>query len=99
MSPAYCRRSGRSHIPTGISTWPYNMFRLAGILQGIMGRVKERHRGQRAPRWNRVSVPGHGRAGWRRSKDLRTIRKRLPRRTQRTRRKGKERKHARVSIH
>jgi len=37
----YCRRSGRS----GIANWDfylaYNMFRLAGILQGIMGRVKD----------------------------------------------------------
>ena len=36
---AYCRRTGR----TGIQHWDYymayNMFRLAGILQGIMGRV------------------------------------------------------------
>jgi aminoglycoside phosphotransferase (APT) family kinase protein len=37
----YCNRTGRS----GISNWDfylaYNMFRLAGILQGIMGRVKD----------------------------------------------------------
>jgi aminoglycoside phosphotransferase (APT) family kinase protein len=37
----YCRRTGRS----GIANWDfylaYNMFRLAGILQGIMGRVKD----------------------------------------------------------
>jgi aminoglycoside phosphotransferase (APT) family kinase protein len=38
---AYCKRTGR----TGIANWDfymaYNMFRLAGILQGIMGRVKD----------------------------------------------------------
>jgi len=38
---AYCRRTGRE----GIANWDfymaYNMFRLAGILQGIMGRVKD----------------------------------------------------------
>jgi aminoglycoside phosphotransferase (APT) family kinase protein len=38
---AYCKRTGRS----GIGNWDfymaYNMFRLAGILQGIMGRVKD----------------------------------------------------------
>jgi aminoglycoside phosphotransferase (APT) family kinase protein len=38
---AYCRRTGRD----GIANWDfymaYNMFRLAGILQGIMGRVKD----------------------------------------------------------
>ena len=37
----YCRRTNR----TGIANWDfymaYNMFRLAGILQGIMGRVKD----------------------------------------------------------
>ena len=37
----YCRRTGRG----GIEHWDfylaYNMFRLAGILQGIMGRVKD----------------------------------------------------------
>ena len=36
---AYCRRTGRA----GIANWDYymayNMFRLAGICQGIMGRV------------------------------------------------------------
>ena len=38
---AYCRRTGRD----GIANWDfymaYNMFRLAAILQGIMGRVRE----------------------------------------------------------
>ena len=38
---AYCRRSGRSHIPNRDFYMAYNMFRLAGILQGIMGRVKD----------------------------------------------------------
>ena len=38
---AYCRRSGRSHIPNWDFYLAYNMFRLAGILQGIMGRVKD----------------------------------------------------------
>jgi aminoglycoside phosphotransferase (APT) family kinase protein len=37
----YCSRTGRS----GIANWDfylaYNMFRLAGILQGIMGRVTD----------------------------------------------------------
>jgi aminoglycoside phosphotransferase (APT) family kinase protein len=38
---AYCRRTGRA----GLAHWDiymvYNMFRIAGILQGIMGRVKD----------------------------------------------------------
>ncbi|MEO8157478.1 MAG: phosphotransferase [Betaproteobacteria bacterium] len=36
---AYCRRTGRDHIPNWDFYMAYNMFRLAGILQGIMGRV------------------------------------------------------------
>jgi len=38
---AYCRRTGRDHIPHWDFYMAYNMFRLAGILQGIMGRVKD----------------------------------------------------------
>ena len=38
---AYCRRTGREHIPNWDFYMAYNMFRLAGILQGIMGRVKD----------------------------------------------------------
>jgi len=40
---AYCRRTGRAPIPAG--DWEYyiifNMFRLAGILQGIMSRAQQ----------------------------------------------------------
>ncbi|MBI1394886.1 MAG: phosphotransferase [Betaproteobacteria bacterium] len=35
----YCRRTGRTGIPDWDFYIAYNMFRLAGILQGIMGRV------------------------------------------------------------
>lgn len=38
---AYCRRTGRTGIPNWDFYMAYNMFRLAGILQGIMGRVKD----------------------------------------------------------
>ena len=38
---AYCRRTGRDPIPNWDFYMAYNMFRLAGILQGIMGRVKD----------------------------------------------------------
>ncbi len=38
---AYCRRTGRGDIPHWDFYMAYNMFRLAGILQGIMGRVKD----------------------------------------------------------
>jgi aminoglycoside phosphotransferase (APT) family kinase protein len=36
---AYCRRTGRDGIPNLEWYLAYNMFRLAGILQGIMGRA------------------------------------------------------------
>ena len=38
---AYCRRTGRDGIPNLEFYMAYNMFRIAGILQGIMGRVKD----------------------------------------------------------
>ena len=38
---AYCKRTARSGIPNWDFYMAYNMFRLAGILQGIMGRVKD----------------------------------------------------------
>jgi aminoglycoside phosphotransferase (APT) family kinase protein len=38
---AYCRRTGRAHIEHWDYYMAYNMFRLAGIVQGIMGRVVE----------------------------------------------------------
>jgi len=37
----YCQRTGRAGIPNWDFYIAYNMFRLAGILQGIMGRVVE----------------------------------------------------------
>src|SRR3546814_8573011 len=37
----YCRRTGRDSIPHIDFYMAYNMFRIAGILQGIMGRVKD----------------------------------------------------------
>jgi aminoglycoside phosphotransferase (APT) family kinase protein len=38
---AYCRRTGRAEIEHWDYYMAYNMFRLAGIVQGIMGRVRE----------------------------------------------------------
>ncbi len=37
----YCKRTGREKIANWDFYLAYNMFRLAGILQGIMGRVKD----------------------------------------------------------
>jgi len=38
---AYCRRTRRTRIEHWDYYMAYNMFRLAGIIQGIMGRVRE----------------------------------------------------------
>jgi aminoglycoside phosphotransferase (APT) family kinase protein len=38
---AYCRRTGRDGIPDIDYYFAYNFFRLAGILQGIVGRVRD----------------------------------------------------------
>lgn len=38
----YCRRTGRSGIPELSVYMAYNFFRLAAILQGILGRVRDR---------------------------------------------------------
>jgi aminoglycoside phosphotransferase (APT) family kinase protein len=38
---AYCQRTGRSALPDWDFYIAFNMFRLAAILQGIMGRVRE----------------------------------------------------------
>jgi aminoglycoside phosphotransferase (APT) family kinase protein len=70
----YCQRTGRAGIPHWNFYMAYNMFRLAAILQGIMGRVKEgtaanaraRESGARARAlaeggWRRVeAMAGHG---------------------------------------
>ena len=37
----YCQRTGRDGIPHLDFYMAYNMFRIAGILQGIVGRVKD----------------------------------------------------------
>jgi aminoglycoside phosphotransferase (APT) family kinase protein len=37
----YCRRTGRAGIPNLEYYAAYNFFRLAGILQGIVGRVRD----------------------------------------------------------
>jgi len=37
----YCRRTGRERIPDMNYYAAYNFFRLAGILQGIVGRVRD----------------------------------------------------------
>jgi aminoglycoside phosphotransferase (APT) family kinase protein len=37
----YCKATGRSHVPDLNWYYSYNLFRLAGILQGIAGRIRD----------------------------------------------------------
>ena len=61
----YCRRTGRS----GIANWDfymaYNMFRLAAILKGIMGRVVEGTASNARARESGARARALGEAGWR----------------------------------
>jgi aminoglycoside phosphotransferase (APT) family kinase protein len=67
---AYCRRTGRDRIEYWDFYMAYNMFRLAGILQGIMGRVVD---GTAASR-NAVEMGKKARimaeAGWREAEKM-----------------------------
>lgn len=38
---AYCKRTGRESVPSGAFYLAYNLFRMAGISQGIAGRVRD----------------------------------------------------------
>src|SRR5260221_13490627 len=62
---AYCRRTGRD----GIAPWDYyiahNMFRLAGILQGIMKRFLARTAASRQAEQSGRRARGIAEAGWR----------------------------------
>jgi aminoglycoside phosphotransferase (APT) family kinase protein len=62
----YCRRTGRA----GIANWDfymaYNMFRLAAILQGIMGRVVEGTAANVKARESGARARALAEAGWRR---------------------------------
>jgi aminoglycoside phosphotransferase (APT) family kinase protein len=62
---AYCRRTGRSAIPDLDYYVGYNMFRMAAILQGIMGRVRDGTAASReAARMGALARPV-AEAGWR----------------------------------
>ena len=71
---AYCRRTGRSSLENWDFYMAYNMFRMAAILQGIMGRVRDGTaaspeaaktgalaRPVAAAAWNQVERMGQGR--------------------------------------
>lgn len=61
---AYCRRTGRKSIENWNFYLAYNLFRSAGIAQGIAGRVRD---GTAASAWAAevaASVPGTAEAAW-----------------------------------
>ena len=62
---AYCRRTGRKEIPHWDFYMAYNMFRLAGILQGIMGRVVDGTAANASARAQGERARPMAEAGWR----------------------------------
>jgi aminoglycoside phosphotransferase (APT) family kinase protein len=62
---AYCRRTGRTEIPHWDFYMAYNMFRLAGILQGIMGRVLDGTASNASAREQGRRARPMAEAGWR----------------------------------
>jgi aminoglycoside phosphotransferase (APT) family kinase protein len=61
----YCRRTGRAAIPHWNFYMVYNMFRLAAILQGIMGRVVEGNASSASAREQGRRARNLAEAGWR----------------------------------
>ena len=62
----YCRRTGRDGIPNWDFYMAYNMFRLAAILQGIMGRVVEGTAANLKARNSGARARSLAEGGWRR---------------------------------
>jgi aminoglycoside phosphotransferase (APT) family kinase protein len=62
----YCRRTGRESIPHWDFYMAYNMFRMAAILQGIMGRVVEGTAANVRARESGARARALGEAGWQR---------------------------------
>jgi aminoglycoside phosphotransferase (APT) family kinase protein len=61
----YCRRTGRASIPHWDFYMVFNMFRLAAILQGIMGRVVEGNASSATAREQGQRARNLAEAGWR----------------------------------
>jgi aminoglycoside phosphotransferase (APT) family kinase protein len=61
----YCKRTGRGDIPHWDFYMAYNMFRLAAILQGIMGRVVEGTAANARARETGARARAIAEAGWR----------------------------------
>jgi len=66
----YCRRTGREAIAHWDFYMAYNMFRLAAILQGIMGRVVEGTAANLRARESGARARVLGEAGWRRAEAM-----------------------------
>ncbi len=62
---AYCRRTGRARIANLDFYHAYNFFRLAGILQGIIGRVRDGTAASEHAALNAERVRPLAEAGWR----------------------------------
>ncbi len=67
---AYCRRTGRDGIPNWDFYMAYNMFRLAAILQGIMGRVVEGTAANIKARESGARARALAEAGWRQAEEM-----------------------------
>jgi aminoglycoside phosphotransferase (APT) family kinase protein len=67
----YCQRTGRDDIPHWDFYMAYNMFRLAAILQGIMGRVVEGTAANVRARDAGARAKAMAEAGWRQVEALR----------------------------
>ncbi|HEY3636884.1 MAG TPA: phosphotransferase family protein [Rhizomicrobium sp.] len=60
----YCRRTGRAATPSMDYYAAYNFFRLAGILQGIVGRVRDGTAASESAAQNKVAVRPLAERGW-----------------------------------
>jgi aminoglycoside phosphotransferase (APT) family kinase protein len=60
----YCRLTGRSGLPQLEWFYAYNTFRLAGILQGILGRVRDGTANSPSAAAMAARVPPLAKAGW-----------------------------------
>jgi aminoglycoside phosphotransferase (APT) family kinase protein len=66
----YCRRTGRAEIANWDFYMAYNMFRLAAILQGIMGRVVQGTAANLRARESGARARALAEAGWRRVEEM-----------------------------
>ena len=66
----YCRRTGRAEIANWDFYMAYNMFRLAAILQGIMGRVVQGTAANLRARESGARARALADAGWRRVEQM-----------------------------